>query len=517
MRRILYILPFIVLLLLWSSCRKDFNFQDSTGNLVFSRDTVFLDTIFSTIGSSTRSLMVYNPTNSDINIPNVRLAKGLSSNYRLNVDGEAGKEFFNVPLLAKDSLFVFIETTVNLEDPNVNTLLDTDAILFHASSNMIQQVTLVTLVKKAILLFPGQQTNGDTESILLGTDEAGNEIRTAGFELQDDELNFTNTLPYVIYGYAKIPSGKALQVDAGARVHFHKDSGILVAAGASLHVNGNSSIDTLALENEVIFEGDRLEPDFANVDGQWGGLWFAKGSAANRITHLTLKNARIGIFMDGDGNFNQAHLALKNTQIYNSTLANLWASNSRITAENLLLGSAGGPSLRCELGGTYQFYHSTIANYWSRGFRSTAAVQLSNQGEDSFGQLQTADLIQAQFTNCIIAGSKNQELQLQADANALFNFNFSHCLLQFEDSGNQLTNNALYDFENSPSYYKMWFNTETGFKDARNGDFRINELSTAVNNAQIDTVLLVPKDILGRDRTNMPDIGAYIRCIQDPF
>jgi len=66
-------------------------------------------------------------------------------------------------------------------------------------------------------------------------------------------------------------------------------------------------------------------------------------------------------------------------------------------------------------------------------------------------------------------------------------------------------------------YYKMWFNTETGFKDARNGDFRINELSTAVNNAQIDTVLLVPNDILGKDRTAMPDIGAYIHCIQDPF
>jgi len=38
-----------------------------------------------------------------------------------------------------------------------------------------------------------------------------------------------------------------------------------VTEGASLNVNGSFSPDQETLENEVIFESDRLEPDFSDV------------------------------------------------------------------------------------------------------------------------------------------------------------------------------------------------------------------------------------------------------------
>jgi hypothetical protein len=81
-----------------------------------------------------------------------------------------------------------------------------------------------------------------------------------GRELNNDELTFTNEKPYVIYGFAAVPSGRTLTIEAGARVHFHENSGLVVQSGASIHVNGALSIDQERLENEVIFEGDRLEP-----------------------------------------------------------------------------------------------------------------------------------------------------------------------------------------------------------------------------------------------------------------
>ena len=43
-----------------SSCRKDFETISSYGKLAFSKDTVFLDTVFSNIGSATYNLKVYN-------------------------------------------------------------------------------------------------------------------------------------------------------------------------------------------------------------------------------------------------------------------------------------------------------------------------------------------------------------------------------------------------------------------------------------------------------------------------
>src|SRR5690554_7911344 len=97
------------------SCRDDFHFEPSSGSeLAFSKDTVYLDTIFTNIGSSTYNLKVYNKSAKDIKIPSIRLANGESSGFRLMVDGMAGKSFENVELLANDSLFIFVETTVDI-------------------------------------------------------------------------------------------------------------------------------------------------------------------------------------------------------------------------------------------------------------------------------------------------------------------------------------------------------------------------------------------------------------------
>jgi len=240
-----YLFSFFILLLivLISSCRKDF--------LEFSKDTVFLDTIFSNIGSSTRTLKVYNNTREDIEIPSIRLSQGQGSNYRLNVDGEAGKEFSNIPILAQDSIFIFIETTFDISTTLQDEFLYTDVIQFDANNNL-QEVQLVTLVKDAIFLYPRRLLDGTKETILIGLEDSGNEIRAEGFELTDDQLNFTNQKPYVIYGYAAVAEGKELNIAAGTRVFFHKDSGMLIKGGASIQIEGLLSEDQELLENEVI-------------------------------------------------------------------------------------------------------------------------------------------------------------------------------------------------------------------------------------------------------------------------
>ena len=80
--RTFFILFTIGILLATSSCRSDFETVASTGDLVFSKDTVYLDTVFTNIGSSTYQLKVYNQGKKDITIPTIKLGKGLSSKYR---------------------------------------------------------------------------------------------------------------------------------------------------------------------------------------------------------------------------------------------------------------------------------------------------------------------------------------------------------------------------------------------------------------------------------------------------
>src|SRR5690606_27216494 len=133
--------------------------------------TVYLDTIFSNIGSSTYNLKVYNKSNKDIKIPSVRLNKGENSNFRLMVDGLAGKSFENIELLANDSLFIFVETTVDIKQQTQDKeFLYTDEILFQ-SGNQQQKVNLVTLVKDAVFLYPQRFQDGTYEYLNINDEK----------------------------------------------------------------------------------------------------------------------------------------------------------------------------------------------------------------------------------------------------------------------------------------------------------------------------------------------------------
>ncbi|MFT4830895.1 MAG: hypothetical protein ACI815_000533 [Psychroserpens sp.] len=492
--------------ILWSSCRKDFDYAPSTGNLEFSKDTVYLDTIFSAISSSTYSLKVYNRSKKDLNIPSIILKEGASSSYRLNVDGVAGTIFMDIPILAKDSLYIFIENTLNITGRAQNEFLSTDAIVFDSGDNL-QQVELVTLIKDAIFLYPEKFDNGTKESFLLPI-ENGSDSHVEGFFIPEEQLRFSNEKPYVIYGYAVVAPEKTLLIEAGTRVYFHKNSGIIIGKDSNLNINGALSEDQELLENEVIFEGDRLEPTYADIPGQWSSIWLTQESKDVAINYLTIKNATNGLIVDGNNTGSTPTLTIKNSQIYNSSNSNLWSRTGSIKGENLVLGNSGNSSLRCDLGGSYIFTHCTIANYFSKGFRLGPALQLSNYLILDSGEIIGNDLKKASFENCIITGSGSNELSLRSDSDALFNFYFHHTLIT-SNPNSQDQENPNYDFNNHTIYNTIFLNQNPDFKGTSNNVFKIGSVSAGIGKADINKAIMVPLDILGFDRTDRPDLGAY--------
>ena len=223
---------FIGLLISISSCRSDFQTVPSTGGLAFSKDTIYLDTVFTNIGSSTYRLKVYNRSKNDINIPTIQLGKGLNS--KVPHDGGRttrkpnGKQFTNVTLLAKDSLYIFIETTASIADANPTDFLYTDQIQFDSGQNA-QKVELVTLIKDAVFPYPKRFADGTKETLPIGDQKIEGFYLDENDPVNGNELLFTNKKPYVIYGYAAVPSGKKAVFEAGSRVHFHANSGLIVA------------------------------------------------------------------------------------------------------------------------------------------------------------------------------------------------------------------------------------------------------------------------------------------------
>lgn len=512
MKRYIYVILTACFLVLWSSCRKDFEFSPSTGNLEFSRDTVYLDTIFTNIGSSTYNLKVYNRSDDDILIPTVRLGLGEASQYRLNVDGLTGKTFENVELLANDSLFIFVETTVDINSftNSDEEFLYTDQIEFDAGGNL-QEVELVTLVKDAIFIYPERDnTTKIIETLILNIDGDAVETDLQGRELLPDELNLTKDKPYVIYGFAAVPSGETLTIDAGARLHFHENSGIIVQSGASINVNGAFSPDQDTLENEVIFEGDRLEPNFSERPGQWGTIWLLDGSLNNTFNHVTIRNALVGILCDGNADATENKLTITNSKIYNSASFGILGRNTSIKGENLVLNNAGQSTLAATFGGKYNFTHCTIANYWNNGPRPLPALLINNFIIDEDETAIVTDLTEANFNNCIIYGNDNPEFLLDEieDAAVSFNFKFTNCLVRFEDRNDNFTGDN-FDFENTALYENIIFNQDPNFKDPNANMLIIGDDSAANGQGNATVASQVPTDILNVNRTTSPDLGAY--------
>jgi len=491
----------VIILVIFSSCRKDFSTNLSSGNLTFSKDTVYLDTVFTNIGSSTYNLKVYNKSNHAISIPSVKLEKGEDSFYRLNVDGTPGQLFEDIEILAKDSLYIFIETTIDYsQTPNP---IYTDEIVFDTGINL-QDVKLITLVKDAHFLFPSKDATGLIETVNIGIDAEGDEIKVNGFYLNEN-TTFTNEKPYVIYGYCAVPSTKTLTIEAGANIHFHSNSGLIVDKNATLIIEGE-------LNNEVLIEGDRLETNFSNTPGQWGAIWLRAGSKNHSINYAIIKNASAGIIMDSIGSNSAPTLTIKNTQIYNSSNFGILARETNIEGENLVINNSGQASLACIIGGTYNFTHSTFANFWNNSFRQYPSVLVNNffTYEENNNQIvETRDLLAANFTNCIIDGNSNLELAIDKVGDSQFNYSFKNNLIKFNDSNNSYVNIAEYNFEDESHYSANIINGNADFKSPSTNNLIIGENSEAIQNANIQGTLLVPNDILGILRSSPADIGAY--------
>ena len=494
MKTYLYIVLGFFLVL--TSCREDFTFEPSNGNLGFSRDTIYLDTVFTDIGSSTYTLKVYNRSNKNISIPSIRLGKGAGSKYQLMVDGMPGKEFLNVEMLAKDSMFIFVSVNADVASSNPADFLYTDQLLFGVGTNF-QKVELVTLIQDAYFLYPQRFGDGTTETLPIGDDEIYGFFLDDNDPINGNELHWNNSKPYVVYGYAAVPPNETLTVDAGARIHFHAESGLIVANNASLQVNGT-------IENQVIFEGDRLEPGFSETPGQWGTIWFTQGSTNNILSNLTVKNATVGMLVTGNDGTANPSLTLNNVQVYNCSNVGILARTGKITGQNVVINNCGETAFAGTFGGAYDFTHCTFANYWPRP--NQTCVVLS---DDPINNIPTP-LENANFKNCIIYGSSNLGISLKKEGST-FNYSFENCLIKFADFNNQFQNDSLYPASGS-NYVNCLIATNStinrpDFKNPTRNQLQIGENSAARGTANSSYSTF--NDILDNPRLGTTDMGAY--------
>ena len=480
---------FLGILISIASCKKDFFQESGPGNLSFSNDSILFDTVFSTIGSATKKFVVYNNNANPVTIDNISLSNNDPLNvYRVNVDGMPIEQSQNNKLAANDSMFVFIEVTIN---PNSSQLpyLVTNKLEFTTNGNT-QSIELVAYGQNANFYTP-------MDNLFIG----GNDTVNFRYYSIDENTTWTNDLPHVIYGYVIIEPNATLTIEEGSQIYFHKNSGIISGnpvLGTSN--NGGTLIVHGSLNNEVVFQGDRLEQWYADAPGQWDQIWMCQGSKNNLINYAIIRNGTVGVKVDTLGNSSNPTLEINNTIIENMSDIGLFAQGSYINGFNNVIKNCGRYSLVLNIGGQYNFTHSTFANYYSYGSRNTPSLLINNYYEDINGAIQIRDLNEATFTNCIIDGSNVHEIELQNNSGGAFNYLFDHCIMKIHPDS------SLSSFNESNS-----IETDIDinvFNSTIDQDFTISAESPALNAGKSTSITL---DLLGNSRDNNPDIGAYER------
>ena len=130
------------------ACKKDSLTTSFSDTVSFDTDTLFFDTVFTTVGSSTRKFKIYNHHSNKIKISSIKLAGGTNSIFRLNVNGVPGIEFKDLEIRAKDSMWVYADVTVDPGNTNLPFVV-TDSIEFKTNGNF-QDVQLVAFGQNAI-------------------------------------------------------------------------------------------------------------------------------------------------------------------------------------------------------------------------------------------------------------------------------------------------------------------------------------------------------------------------------
>lgn len=470
-------------LLMSVGCNDELQYA-SSGNarLTFQKDTVKFDKVFTTIGSSTIITKVYNKTNEHQLIRQLSLANANHSGFRVNVDGVSGTSFENIEIRKKDSLYVFIEVTVDPQNKKQPVLIK-DSLVFQLNNGIKQDMKLYAYGQDVIIL-KGKTIDKDT--------------------------TFTDERPILIYDSLRVNKGFTLTLNSGVELYFHDK--IDCKVHGTLKANGT-------LENPIIFAGDRQDRLFsylpyAKVPGQWGGVRFYKESFNNHLNYVDIQGGIYGIKCDSS-NVSKEKIKLENSIVHNVSENILSMTSCKSFIGNSELTNSGETTVEL-IGGESQFLHCTIANFMEWGTRKGVAVAVYNvKNEIDY------PLLDAQFTNCIITGFSSDELSGgSSDKETVpFNYLFTYSLVNTKLNSSSpnysalLTHypNVVWDDIKTSEYNRsknfLHINKDRKFRY----DFRLVEKSPARNIASLTEANQYSLDRLGRDRISagQPDAGCY--------
>ncbi|MEL6534737.1 MAG: hypothetical protein AAFQ98_04960 [Bacteroidota bacterium] len=428
--------------------------EDTTLGLLVSRDTVIFDTIFSSVGSTTRRLKILNFNENAIVLDRIGLGLGEDSPYRVVINGEERSSLENEFIRGGDSLLVLVEVTIDPQDQS-----------------------LPFIVRDSLVL----EWNGQQAHVKLLA--WGQDANFVGNEVLSCNTVWRANRPYVVYDDVLVDSGCTLTVRAGTQVYF--DAGVTMLIGGSIQVEGEP-------DNKVVFQHSRLEPEFDDVPGQWGGFLFGTSSRNNVIEHAHIRNAVNGLYLGIPDADTLPELIVGHSIIESMSSNGLIAFTTDVYVYNTQINNCFQFAVANLAGGNYGYDHVTIANF-NNVQREVPAVLFADNVVLGDNQL-LVEPLSVSLRNSIIWGSEEEEVLLDNGGGA-----------PFQVVGHS---SIIKSLEESFPGERLLFNVDPAFVDDFLYDLRLDSLSPAVDRG---LPLSIEDDLLGNPRLVVPDLGAYER------
>ena len=469
-------LIFLLPIICFYSCEDDLFSSDPEKVLSFSTDTLTFDTVFTTIGSTTEKLMVYNPNNRALKISSIGLAGGAKSQFRINVDGSlsADNHFSDIEIRSKDSMYIFVEVTVDPRDVNAPVLV-TDSVVFR--TNGVEQKVRLEAFGQDMILFRNKLILNDTT---LSADK-----------------------PYLIYGNLTVDSAKTLHLPAGCQLYFHNN--------ANLMVRGNLRAEG-TFDKPVLLRGDRLDKakflypvPYNYVAGQWGGVYLLWNKGNHLLRNVNINSGYVGIYMNNSDRNQLPELRIENCRIHNFVYYGLVVQNANVQVMNTEISNTGSYSVYLS-GGKHVFLQSTIANYYNSS-PGRPSSRDKNPAVMIMGLYRTAPM-QTEFRKCIVAGGLETELSIVSRFLTQYKAVFSDSYIRRKEAYelSQFQNIRWYA-QNDTIFKHPFYNDTTSVYF----NFTPDSVSPVRGLADRTIAAQFPLDLNGVNRLedNAPDAGAY--------
>lgn len=466
-KKLLFRSIFFILMggMLFFSCKKDSFITSPDAQLYTNADTISFDTVFTTVGSISKSFKIFNGNNQKLLLSNVQLAGGTTSPFKINIDGVSSNSVKNIELNPNDSLYIFVQVNVDpTSDNNPFILKDSIEISFNGNKRFVQ---LQAYGQNAVFL---------KREIIKGTQ------------------TWTNELPYVILGSVQVDTNAVLNIEAGTKVYLHADAPFLV--DGTLKAVGTK-------DSRIIFSGDRMDEVYKNLPASWPGIYFRNTSQDNVLEYAIVKNAYQGIVAQDRSTTTNPKLTLSKCIVDNIYDAGIIGINTEIYADNCLVSNCG-TNVLLGYGGDYNFTFCTVVTYGSLYISHKNPVLQVSDFIESDGMIYTAPL-KATFTNSIFWGENGiveNELSVLKKGTGLFDVTFDHVLYKTKDEVDNAT--FISSIKNIPPGFDS-VNTSKNLYDFR---FNTNPLSPVVNSG---TPTSFTSDLDGKLRDATPDLGCYER------